>query len=755
VLSNGILNQAATGAEDLFVEIFQDAVGIDMVSHLIPNYPVQDIYQDARYIDFALIARTTRYAFEVDGEFWHRPDSGMVSSNKFRDDLLRQNSLVHLGWKVYRWTDGQLAQERENVIRQIRLFLEDELRETAFDGHLPLQDGEHFALHEHQCDALAYLSELRAQRKTIALLTHATGAGKTLTAICDAKAVGKRVLYLVHRSTLVTQTADQFRQFWPEVDCDVYRGGRSKPDTFVVVATYQGVGRNLKAFHPAEFGYLIADEAHHVPAPTFKKTFEYFKPDFTLGLTATDQRTDNQSLLTLFRECAPRLGLREAIEKGLLAPIRCVRVKTNIDLNRLRFNGNDYRLRDLEQGITIPERDRLIVATYMRHVPQKSGVTFCVSVAHAEHLASLFKAAGIPTEAISGRMSPSQRDEILERYASGKLQMLCACDLLNEGWDSPRTEVLMMARPTMSRVLYIQQLGRGTRLAPGKDCLHVFDFIDNTTRYAQAVNTHRLFGIRKYAPGVLVAAPPHELAHEQMELDVGKSPAEIEFLGLYVDRFEEIDIFDWKTEVADMLTVGELEIRLGVGGGTALNWVRNGKLTADHKIEIGMRTYHYFDKSRVENIRRQFRIPRRTAATRKKDFLQFATEMDMAASYKPVMLLALLDSVDTEGRCRLADLVNKFRDFYIERDRQGLQVERGQIRMGKVATLSDDEIEQLVLMMPFEKFERRKFLRRERDAAFVRFDRHLWKSLDEDDIRTIRDMADDAIRRYYERDTDK
>lgn len=741
----------ASAAEDLFVDLLQEALGLEIASALVAEYPVTDLLGAPRRLDFALFARSARYAFEVDGEYWHRPDSPMVSTEKFRGDLLKQNSLIHAGWKLFRFSDGQLVEEREQVVEQLRLFLEEELRGGTFDAYLPCQDGEAFSLREHQREALAHLAALRAQGKSIALLTHATGSGKTTTAIHDCRALGRRVLYLVHRRELVRQTLEAFAATWPQVECEAYAPARAKPAAHVVVGTYQGVGRHLDRFHREEFGYLVADEAHHVPAPAFRKALEYFHPQFTLGLTATAERSDGRSLLQLFQETAPRLGLREAIGKGLLAPIRCVRVRTSVDLGRLRYNGNDYRLRDLEQGVSVPERDRLIVDTYRRHVCGKPAVAFCVNVDHAERLAAAFRQAGVAAEAVSGRLPVARREEVLGRYAAGDLAMLCACDLLNEGWDSPRTEVLLMARPTMSRVLYIQQLGRGTRLAPGKECLYVLDFIDNAGRYAQSLSVHRLFGQRTYRPGALVAAPEEQLAQEQAALAAGEVPVPISHLGLYVDRVEEVDIFDWKTAVAGMLTLAELEVELGVGENTALHWVRQGKVAPDHTIELGTRTYHYFDKSRVEELRRQFGLRKRTPETRKVDLLEFVGDMTMSSSYKPVMLLALLHLVDGEGKCRLEDLVARFHRFYVERAARGLVVERGRSRLGRPEELAPGEIESIILTMPFEKFERRKFLRRDRDAAIVRFDPYLWRSLSPEDLSALRAAAEQALRHYYER----
>ena len=204
-----------------------------------------------------------------------------------------------------------------------------------------------------------------------------------------------------------------------------------------------------------------------------------------------------------------------------------------------------------------------------------------------------------------------------------------------------------------------------------------------------------------------------------------------------------------------MLTTSDLEIALGVGEGTAANWVRTGRLAPDHTIEMGSRTYCYFLKERVDGIRVQFGIRERTAATRKDDFLEFVSEMDMSSSYKPVMLVALLDCADADGRCRIEDLASRFREFYVERANAGLVTEFGRNRMRNAAALSSAEVAQVLIEMPFEKFERRGFLHRDRDVAWVRFDRVLWRRLGEDGLAQVRGLAEQAIARYFQRGADE
>ena len=231
-------------------------------------------------------------------------------------------------------------------------------------------------------------------------------------------------------------------------------------DAYIICASIQSMAQNLDRFKPDDFGYIIIDECHHGTADTYRKILGYFKPKFTLGLTATPERIDGEDLLELFKNVAHKLDLKTAVEMGELAPIRCIRVRTNVDLSTVRINGIKYYSQDLESKLFVPERNRIIVDTYLQYVKNKKTVVFCASVKHAEEIAGLFRDNGIKCEAVSGTLKNSERERTLENYENGDISVLCACDLLNEGWDSPKTEVLFMARPTMSRTLYMQQLGR-------------------------------------------------------------------------------------------------------------------------------------------------------------------------------------------------------------------------------------------------------------------------------------------------------
>lgn len=442
--------------------------GLENARQLTPQFPVEDIYGSSRFIDFALRTYDEKVAFEIDGLTWHVPDPQAIG--QYEDDLLRQNSLIHQGWRVFRWTDRQVAHDPEQVKEQLALFLERIPGLLSFDDFLPKQHGIVLELRPHQEEALEALDSLRSEGNTIALVTHAQGAGKTVTAISDARRLGCRTLFVAHTRELVLQAQKTFVSLWPEASTGLFLDSERQTETHNVVGSVQSLARHLNQFAPEDFGYLVIDEAHHAIAESYQKLLHYFRPAFTLGLTATPDRADGASALEVFRNAAHRLTLREAVERGELVPIRCVRVQTNVNLSRVRFNQVQYNRHDIEDCVIIPSRDQLIVDTYYEHVPGRKAVAFCVNVRHGEALSERFRGRGIAARSVSGRMSAQERKECLDAFACGDLRVLCACDLLNEGWDCPDVEVLLMARPTLSKVIYLQQLGRGTRKAPGKDC---------------------------------------------------------------------------------------------------------------------------------------------------------------------------------------------------------------------------------------------------------------------------------------------
>ena len=209
----------STQPEDIFVELFRQVFGLEKTQMLVHEFPYRDFLGNYRFLDYALRTTENQVAFEIDGpdHYDTRLHNGAGAFlAKFEDDLLRQNSLISERWRVFRWTDRQLLNYPDFVKEQLALFLSAIPGLLEFDDFLPKQKAEILDLHEHQREARAWLDGIRAEGKTIALLQHATGTGKTVTAIADVKALDARTLYLAHRRDLVRQTRRKFQQFWPE-----------------------------------------------------------------------------------------------------------------------------------------------------------------------------------------------------------------------------------------------------------------------------------------------------------------------------------------------------------------------------------------------------------------------------------------------------------------------------------------------------------------------------------------------------------
>ena len=621
----------------------------------------------------------------------------------------------------------------------------------AFEADLPVQMGQTIELRDYQQEAIDNLKKMREDGKTIALLYHATGVGKTITAATDAKAVGGRTLFLVNALKLASQAKDTFAKVWPEATLGEYTGSQKDVSQTVIFATVQSISKDLEKFSPTDFDYLIVDECHHAAANTYQKIFTYFHPKFILGLTATPERSDGEDMLELFQNVAHKMDLKTAVERGVLVPIRCIRVKTNIDLTDVRINGIKYNSQDLESKLFIPERNQLIVDTYLKYVNGKKTVIFCASVDHAAEIAKLLRDNGVKAEAVSGRDRVEIRDKILKDYETGSTNVLCACDLLNEGWDSPHTTVLFMARPTMSKTIYMQQLGRGTRRCPGKDDLLVIDFVDNANMFNMPYSLHRVLDISKYQPMAYVLAPENKRKLDQDMLFKGEKPEAWLDVPIDVDDYEIIDLFNWQNSVKDMISQIEFVRMVDVQSETVDHYIKDGKIKPDLSVLFGdKRMVHYFREESVRNIAKQYGWDLITPQNMADKFMKFIETMDMSFSYKPVLLKAIYEYMDSNGRVALPDVVDYFIDFYEDRKAHGMIAEKPNSIYQKGGYTKKD-VEKNILSNPFKRFEDMRFLMRCKDVETVEVNPIIFRKLTREDWLHIVDVCDKSLEKYYMR----
>jgi hypothetical protein len=262
----------------------------------------------------------------------------------------------------------------------------------------------------------------------------------------------------------------------------------------------------LSEFNPEQFDMIIVDEFHHYPASSYVKFLNYFKPKCLLGLTATPERTDGKQLLDLFDGVfAAELRLWEAIDRGELAPFQYFGIHDNVDLDaNVKWVNGHYDEKELSNLYTSDKiRVGLILKNIEEHVANienMKAIGFCVDVAHAKFMAEAFTAANVPSVFVVGDTPSKERDKAILDLKSGKVKVIFAVDIYNEGVDIPDVNTLLMIRPTESGVVFVQQLGRGLRKTPTKACLTVLDFVGNQNKkFKFAEKYGKLLGLGKKA----------------------------------------------------------------------------------------------------------------------------------------------------------------------------------------------------------------------------------------------------------------
>lgn len=740
-------NAGNSSAEEKFIQLFCDVFGIEKGQYVYLQYPIVDIYGGHRTIDFAIQTEDDKIAFEIDGETWHNP--GKIATTKYHDDLLKQNSMVHQGWKIYRWTDTQLNKEENRIKDELITFLGYSPALTYMDNTSVKPKGEVFELREHQEEALNNLIKLREEGKTIALVHGATGSGKSAIGVTDSKTVGKRTLFLAHTKELVEQGANTYERLWNEVSIGRFYDNYHDTNTHVVCASIQSITRNLDSFKPDDFGYIVIDECHHSSAKSYKKILNYFNPSFILGLTATPERADGEDILDLFQTVAHKLDIKDAVETGVLVPVRCIRIKTNINLSDVRINGFKYNSQDLEQTIMVPGRNQLIVDTYKEYVKNKSTVIFCTSINHADEIAGLLRSEGFKAASISGKLNDKERKKILAQYESKELQVLCACDLLNEGWDSPITEVLFMARPTMSKTIYMQQLGRGMRTNPGKEFLMVFDFVDNSNMFNAPYSIHRLLNVSEYVPGGMVLGKKHEIKWDQDMFKQGERPSFLLDYPIHALDYEVIDLFNWQEKANQMYSTLELTRHVSVQSETIEKYIREGRIIPDMDVPISeTKVLHFFNKERVKEYCKQYGWTEITPSNKKQLFLDFCKTMTMSMSYKPVFLNSFINCMNEKGEAKLAEVAALFASYYESRVKQGLPAEKKKCIFTQ-GEYTQSKVQSLILSMPFKRFEDMGYMHHSKYLGILQIDKNIMKHLTKQDILDLSKCCDEALERYW------
>jgi len=334
------------------------------------------------------------------------------------------------------------------------------------------------------------------------LVVAATGTGKTVVAALDYRRLNDpheplpwlanrplSLLFVAHRQEILKQSLGTFRTVMRDGSFgELYVDGHRPDEWRHVFASIQSLSAlDVSTIDSDAFDVVIVDEFHHAAAPTYRKLLDHLRPKVLLGLTATPERTDGESILCWFDgRVAVELRLWDALDRGLLSPFHYFGVHDGIDLSQVAWKRGRYDEAALENVYTGNDAR---VAQILTQLQQKIGdlgrmraLGFCVGVHHAEFMAERFRKAGIASEAVLGTTDSLARDQALRKLRDGAIQCLFAVDIFNEGVDVPQVDTVLFLRPTDSALIFLQQLGRGLRRARDKQCLTVLDFIGNANR---------------------------------------------------------------------------------------------------------------------------------------------------------------------------------------------------------------------------------------------------------------------------------
>jgi len=365
----------------------------------------------------------------------------------------------------------------------------DKAKTSRFHARSPTQQEENSEKNKIrpnllQVEATEKLSNLRANGADRALVVSATGTGKTVLSALDAKAFNaKRVLFVVHRYNIASKALATFKEVFGKTRTyGMYSGSETEINKDFLFSTVQTINaaHHLAKFSPDHFDYIIIDETHRAGAMTYQKILDYFQAEFTLGMTATPERSDGYDIFSLFNHnVGSEIRLHRALQENLLCPFHY------FGISDLIVDGRE--IDEFSEFNQLASEDRVnhIITTLNEYSTDSGvirGLIFCSRVEESEELSALFNEKGFKAIALSGKNSESEREQAmtrLENEGPEKLDYIFTVDIFNEGIDIPSLNQVVMLRPTQSPIIFVQQLGRGLRKSNNKDYLTVIDFIGN------------------------------------------------------------------------------------------------------------------------------------------------------------------------------------------------------------------------------------------------------------------------------------
>jgi len=408
----------------------------------------------------------------------------------------------------------------------------------------------------------------------------------------------------------------------------------------------------------------------------------------------------------------------------------------------VRFNGKDYVNADLEKRIRVTSRNELIVDILKEYFTSgeaslRQGVIFCVNVSHANEMARLLNKAGIVASSYTGQTKKTE--SVMEDFKNKKIRFLCTCNMISEGWDYPKLGILVMARPTLSKVLYLQQIGRGLRKTDIKKNVIVIDVVDEYGAMIKACNMHTIFANPYYVPfgdiTITNYTPGDMLVIDGIEERI--------------ERITEVDINTFEDKYGDYLSQEQLAREYFVNTGTITSWIKKGKIKPSVEYKFGSKSLYLFSPDDVEKYRNELGIKEHNNNTIKQDFFEFLEERDYSLSYKMPFLLAFIKNVNTIGDAKIDDVLNDYIAFYQDRIDRGLQVDRSTCPYNETTLQDRKAICRNMLTNPFEKFERKRFLYYSKDLSIIAMNHALYSKMNKEDWDRVKSQMQEDLQHYY------
>jgi superfamily II DNA or RNA helicase len=419
-------------------------------------------------------------------------------------------------------------------------------------------------------DAIESAVSRGIQRPLVAL---PTGTGKTVLFAELIKRRKGRSLVLAHRDELLRQAGDKIENLMPGADIGYVKAEEDDHNKPIVIASVQTLSRQNRLDRLwNDYETIVVDEAHHAAAETYQRIIKHLsgfekEGPIVLGVTATPGRGDKIGLDCVFEEIVYQKTILDMIKAQYLVTLRAIQVKLAVDFNRLHTSRGDFVDSEVEKMLVEANAPEQILEAFTEHAKDRKAILFTPTVKLAHEIAARFVEAGYSAEALDGTTPIDERRALLKRLNTGATQIVCNCGVLTEGFDEPSVDCIVVARPTQSRTLYVQMIGRGTRTwFNKKDCL-ILDLVGASSRH-DLQTAAALFGVPSDA---LTKKTLTEYLAEKEAAEIEAQRLQGELVSQEVDLFQRSDLH-WLRSIEGRFvlsaTDGQLIVREDTRGWT-------------------------------------------------------------------------------------------------------------------------------------------------------------------------------------------